>query len=299
MTEGLTQNVKPSDDEYGPDVANGYSGYFAPHGSQPLGHSNPSLLESSVPLANAGAIPAGFSGPMDDIDVRGYQASSSRDYAAEDPFKDDEGPSAYAFTAPGASTGWTQPRRGRWQIFRDEYLTDVDWSLGLNQLLRRKSKFDGVPREITLNEPEENRLRGFEKNSVTTGKYGPITFLPKFLLCKFYLPVSDKFVITYEISRVLSFSQFVLSVHRYYSLWTQKRTHLTKLSACIQQVPNVSPTGHWTTIVPLGVVIIASAFKEIKEDFVSEVRSAHKLDLTSHRNAMPLIDLWITILPKC
>lgn len=218
MTEGLTQNVKPSDDEYGPDVANGYSGYFAPHGSQPLGHSNPSLLESSVPLANAGAIPAGFSGPMDDIDVRGYQASSSRDYAAEDPFKDDEGPSAYAFTAPGASTGWTQPRRGRWQIFRDEYLTDVDWSLGLNQLLRRKSKFDGVPRGITLNEPEENRLRGFEKNSVTTGKYGPITFLPKFLLCKFYLPVSDKFVITYEISRVLSFSQFVLSVHRYYSL---------------------------------------------------------------------------------
>lgn len=185
MTEGLTQNVKPSDDEYGPDVANGYSGYFAPHGSQPVGYSNPSLLESSVPLANAGAIPAGFSGPMDDIDVRGYQASSSRDYAAEDPFKDNEGPSAYAFTAPGASTGWTQPRRGRWQIFRDEYLTDVDWSLGLNQLLRRKSKFDGVPREITLNEPEENRLRGFEKNSVTTGKYGPITFLPKFLLCKF------------------------------------------------------------------------------------------------------------------
>ncbi|KIR73019.1 phospholipid-transporting ATPase [Cryptococcus deuterogattii CA1014] len=226
------------DDEYGPDVANSYSGYFAPHGSQPLGHSDPSLLESSVPLANAGAIPAGFSGPMDDADIRGYQASSSRDYAAEDPFKDDEGPSAYAFTAPGASTGWTQPRRGRWQIFRDEYLTDVDWSLGLNQLLRRKNKFDGVPREITLNEPEENRLRGFEKNSVTTGKYGPITFLPKFLL------------------------------------------------SCIQQVPNVSPTGHWTTIVPLGVVIIASAFKEIKEDF-----KRHASDRSLNNNlAQVLVD---------
>lgn len=37
-------------------------------------------------------------------------------------------------------------------------------------------------------------------------------------------------------------------------------------TACIQQVPNVSPTGRYTTIVPLGVVLIASAFKEIKED---------------------------------
>lgn len=70
----------------------------------------------------------------------------------------------------------------------------------------------------------------------------------------------------------------------------QKYAHLTKLSACIQQVPNVSPTGHWTTIVPLGVVIIASAFKEIKEDFVSEVRLAGELDLTSHRNVMRLTD---------
>lgn len=215
---------QPSDDEYGPAVSNSYSGYLAPHpssalhSSQPLGRSDPSLLESSMPLANAGAMPAGFSGPMDDNDVKGYQASSSTAYAAEDPFRDDEGPSAYAFTAPGASSGWTQPRRSRWQMFRDDYLTDVDWSFGVNQLLRRRSKFDGVPREIALNEPEENRLKGFERNSVTTGKYGPITFLPKFLLCKFCISVFRILIITYEISRVLSFSQFVLSVHRYYSL---------------------------------------------------------------------------------
>jgi phospholipid-transporting ATPase len=38
-------------------------------------------------------------------------------------------------------------------------------------------------------------------------------------------------------------------------------------TACIQQVPGVSPTGRYTTIVPLAVVIIASAFKEIQEDF--------------------------------
>jgi phospholipid-transporting ATPase len=41
--------------------------------------------------------------------------------------------------------------------------------------------------------------------------------------------------------------------------------------ACIQQVPNVSPTGRYTTIVPLGVVLIASAFKEIQEDLASRV----------------------------
>lgn len=42
-------------------------------------------------------------------------------------------------------------------------------------------------------------------------------------------------------------------------------------TACIQQVPNVSPTGRYTTIVPLAVVLIASAFKEIQEDLVSQV----------------------------
>ena len=37
-------------------------------------------------------------------------------------------------------------------------------------------------------------------------------------------------------------------------------------TACIQQVPGVSPTSQYTTIVPLGVVLLASAFKESQED---------------------------------
>lgn len=36
--------------------------------------------------------------------------------------------------------------------------------------------------------------------------------------------------------------------------------------ACIQQIPNVSPTNRWTTIVPLAIVILASALKELEED---------------------------------
>lgn len=59
-------------------------------------------------------------------------------------------------------------------------------------------------------------------------------------------------------------------------------------TACIQQVPGVSPTGRWTTIVPLGVVLIASAFKEIKEDLVRG--SAGTLEEYSPaRNVMPKI----------
>ena len=40
-------------------------------------------------------------------------------------------------------------------------------------------------------------------------------------------------------------------------------------TACIQQIPNVSPTNQYTTIVPLALVLLASAFKEVQEDLVS------------------------------
>ena len=66
-------------------------------------------------------------------------------------------------------------------MIREDYLTHVDWRFGLDALLRRKSKFDGVPREVSLHDPEGNRVKGYESNAVATGKYGPITFLPKFL----------------------------------------------------------------------------------------------------------------------
>ncbi|WVQ80831.1 hypothetical protein IAT38_002938 [Cryptococcus sp. DSM 104549] len=218
------------DDEYAQPSQSG--GYLAPQSSSTInvaqaGRSEPSFVESRQPLAASGAIPAGFAGPVDDP----YGSSSKGYGGASDLFEDDEGPSAYSFTTP-SSGPYSKPRRGRWQRIKEDYLTDVDWTMGLNQLLRRKSKFDGVPREIALNDPEGNRVKGYESNSVTTGKYGPITFLPKFLFAEFSRSANLFFLFT----------------------------------ACIQQVPNVSPTGRYTTIVPLAVVLIASAFKEIKED---------------------------------
>ncbi|ORX35777.1 putative calcium transporting ATPase [Kockovaella imperatae] len=186
-----------------------------------------SRQEGSQPLAGAGAVPAGFAGYDD------YKSASSVKIGGmpHDPFEDDDGPSAYAFT-PEANGPYGVSRRSRWQRIKEDYLTDVDWYFGLGQLFGRKSRFEGVPRDIQLNDPEANRVKGFEKNTVATGKYGPLTFLPKFL-----------------------FSEFSRSANLFF-LFT----------AIIQQVPNVSPTGRWTTIVPLAVVLIASAFKEIQED---------------------------------
>lgn len=199
------------------------------------GASQPSLFDADRPFAQAGAQPAGWSGggPSPDNKAYGGASSSSKAYPqADDPFADDEGFSAYQFTAPADGPYAARHKRGRWQRIKEDYLTDVDWTFGLNKLLRRKNKFEGVPREVLINDPQGNKVKGYENNTVSTAKYGPITFLPKFL-----------------------FSEFSRSANLFF-LFT----------ACIQQVPNVSPTGRYTTIVPLAVVIIASGFKEIKED---------------------------------
>ncbi|KAF9453983.1 phospholipid-translocating P-type ATPase [Macrolepiota fuliginosa MF-IS2] len=85
-------------------------------------------------------------------------------------------------------------------------------------------------RVIALNNSAANGE--FSSNFVSTSKYNLATFLPKFL-----------------------FEQFSKYANLFF-LFT----------ACIQQIPGVSPTNQYTTIVPLGVVLLASAFKEVQED---------------------------------
>lgn len=51
-------------------------------------------------------------------------------------------------------------------------------------------------------------------------------------------------------------------------------------TACIQQIPGVSPTNKWTTIAPLSAVLLASAFKEVQEDLVR--CGIHLLSLLTH-----------------
>lgn len=172
-----------SDDEYGHPGSS--STYLPPQSSSTvnvarggLGRSQPSLMDASEPFAQSGAVPAGFSGPSDK-----YGAKDSGKPYGGDPFEDEDGPSAYDFSAPPVGP-YSRAKRGKWATFKDNHLTDIDWTFGVNSLLGRKSKFDGVPREISLNDPAGNKVKGFEKNSVSTGKYGPITFLPKFLFCE-------------------------------------------------------------------------------------------------------------------
>ncbi|PFH53769.1 hypothetical protein AMATHDRAFT_54264 [Amanita thiersii Skay4041] len=85
-------------------------------------------------------------------------------------------------------------------------------------------------RIVALNNSVANS--DFCSNYVSTGKYNMATFVPKFL-----------------------FEQFSKYANLFF-LFT----------ACIQQIPGVSPTNPYTTIVPLGVVLLVSAFKEVQED---------------------------------
>ncbi|KAF2400830.1 phospholipid-transporting ATPase [Trichodelitschia bisporula] len=89
------------------------------------------------------------------------------------------------------------------------------------------------PRLIHLNNPPANAANKYVDNHVSTAKYNIATFLPKFL---------------YE-----QFSKYA----NIFFLFT----------AILQQIPNISPTNRYTTIVPLFIVLVVSAVKELVEDF--------------------------------
>ena len=60
-------------------------------------------------------------------------------------------------------------------------------------------------------------------------------------------------------------------------------------TACIQQIPDVSPTNRWTTIAPLSFVLLASAFKETQEDLVSTSSTLASPLSARHRNQTALL----------
>jgi phospholipid-transporting ATPase len=89
------------------------------------------------------------------------------------------------------------------------------------------------PRIIHLNNPPANSQNKYVDNHISTSKYNIITFLPKFL---------------YE-----QFSKYA----NLFFLFT----------AILQQIPGISPTSRYTTIVPLCIVLLVSAIKEYIEDY--------------------------------
>ncbi|KAI9345739.1 hypothetical protein BD770DRAFT_370616 [Pilaira anomala] len=89
-------------------------------------------------------------------------------------------------------------------------------------------------REIPILQPTK-----FLGNQVSTAKYNPFSFLPKFLYVEFSK----------------SANLFFLFI------------------SGIQQIPNISPTSRYTTLIPLIIVLLITAIKEIIEDY-----GVHKSD---------------------
>jgi len=89
------------------------------------------------------------------------------------------------------------------------------------------------PRIIQLNNPPANAEHKYVDNHISTAKYNIATFIPKFLLEQFSKYANLFFLFT----------------------------------AVLQQIPNISPTNRYTPIVPLTLVLIVSAIKELVEDY--------------------------------
>ena len=90
-------------------------------------------------------------------------------------------------------------------------------------------------RTIWLNQtPHPDQIIKFNSNEISTAKYSVITFLPKFL---------------YEQFRRVANCFFLLI-------------------GLLQQIPGISPTGRWVTLIPFLMIEFVTALKEIFEDLL-------------------------------
>jgi len=115
-------------------------------------------------------------------------------------------------------------------------------------------------RVIHLNNPSLNAVNKYSNNSISTSKYNLVTFLPKFLAGKY-----SSSIFTLRLLLTIQFPFLTEQFSKYANIFFL-------FTACIQQIPNVSPTNRYTTILPLGIVLIVAALKEAKEDIVSSPR---------------------------
>ncbi|KAL0884283.1 hypothetical protein ABMA27_016269 [Loxostege sticticalis] len=114
---------------------------------------------------------------------------------------------------------------------------------------------DQQNRVIFINHPQPQK---FASNSISTAKYSVPSFIPLFL-----------------------FEQF----RRYSNCFFL-------LIALLQQIPDVSPTGRWTTLTPLILILSVSAIKEIVEDF-----KRHRADDETNRRQVEVLreGRWLSI----
>nr|XP_037870830.1 probable phospholipid-transporting ATPase IA isoform X9 [Bombyx mori] len=114
---------------------------------------------------------------------------------------------------------------------------------------------DQQNRVIFVNRPQPQK---FVSNRISTAKYSVPSFVPLFL-----------------------FEQF----RRYSNCFFL-------LIALLQQIPDVSPTGRWTTLTPLILILSVSAIKEIVEDF-----KRHRADDETNRRLVEVLRerRWVAI----
>ncbi|KAB1267826.1 Phospholipid-transporting ATPase IB [Camelus dromedarius] len=137
----------------------------------------------------------------------------------------------------GGREGWGACGSERSEVNRDQKIerpcsflcgpSEVEETMGWRQSLQRTDM--SKARTIYLNEPLKNT---FCKNSISTAKYSVWSFLPLYL----YL-------------------QFSKAANAFFLFIT-----------ILQQIPDVSPTGKYTTLLPLLVILTISGIKEVVED---------------------------------
>ena len=184
--------------------------------------------ESSIPLRNAAAPPAGHS----KVTLPGSGQPQGWDFDDNIPVEQPTFNGSASFPGDDDSPSHSpksSKRRKKWK-----------WPWEKQDAMQQGE------RVITLNDFQGTSNTEFCSNSVSTSKYNVATFVPKFLAEQFSKYANLFFLFT----------------------------------ACIQQIPDVSPTNKYTTIAPLAVVLLASAFKETQEDL-----KRHQSD--SELNARP------------
>ncbi|CAL8085666.1 unnamed protein product [Orchesella dallaii] len=116
--------------------------------------------------------------------------------------------------------------------------------------LSASSKANPTPRPRVIHLNSSTQPEAFLGNAINTGKYSVWSFIPSFL-----------------------FEQF----HRYSNIFFLGMVLL-------QQIPDVSPTGKFTTMVPLVFILSVSALKEIIEDV-----KRHKADVEVNNRAVQVL----------
>lgn len=137
-------------------------------------------------------------------------------------------------------------------------LADARWQLGsLRHRIKkevRRLRTGGTPpahRRIVFNDAAANANDDYSSNQVMSNKYNVVTFVPVFLWEQF-----SKYA-----------NLFFLFI------------------GCLQQIPGVSPTNRWTTLVPLAIVLLVAAAKELSEDW-----QRYKADVEMNSRLVQVLD---------